>query len=238
MWQTRLGRCIYESPSGYKVYQNYFYRWLTLGNDILQTVIHRSDPGRPVLYYLPALTLMTRTQPGTSCLLGLGGGSVAHLLEPYHRSLTAIECSSDIIDIAQRLFMIDKLSYLSILHQRAEDYLTSNSFQYEHLLVDLYDASHFPQACHNEQFFALCQQRITANGFMSINLANTAEQWPLFQLVKKYFHHTLVIPIKGSANMVVIASNQQSHSFMEILHQCQEIKKIILLDKWGKVAVY
>ena len=113
MWQTKMGKCIYTSPSGYKVYQNLFYRWLTLGSDALQTVINRRTPQKPVLYYLPALTLMTRKYPGLTCLLGLGGAGLALMLNKT--SLVAVDNSEEVIEIAKKFFMIEHLKNLTII---------------------------------------------------------------------------------------------------------------------------
>ncbi|TAL62590.1 MAG: hypothetical protein EPN84_06225, partial [Legionella sp.] len=94
MLQTRWGKCIYVSPSGYEVYQNLFYRWLTLGTSALQTVINLRKPEKPVLHYLPMLSLMARHLPAETCLLGLGGGGILHLLRgTTTQALCAVEMS-------------------------------------------------------------------------------------------------------------------------------------------------
>src|SRR5436189_600067 len=82
LWKTSLGLCLYESHSGYRVYQNAWYRWLTMGNRVLQTLINRRHPERGGLEYVTPLIQMTRAFPGDCCLLGLGGAGVAHALFP------------------------------------------------------------------------------------------------------------------------------------------------------------
>lgn len=104
MWKTKFGKCIYISPSGYKVYQNLLYRWLTLGSEAWQTVINRYIPRRPGLHYLQMLTLMARKYPNDCCLLGLGGAGIAHLLgaQKTIRSIVAVESSEEVIQIAKK----------------------------------------------------------------------------------------------------------------------------------------
>lgn len=239
MWQTRYGTCIYTSASGYKVYQNLFYRWLTLDSSALQTVLNRRAPYKPVLYYLPALTLMARTLPNSICLLGLGGAGVPHMLHHHNpsQSITAVDNSEEIIQLAKQFFMIDRIPTLKLIHQNAFHFLKHSSTQYPHLLVDLYDANFFPKDCANEAFFMLCKERISDEGFVAINLANRKEQWPIFQLIKKQFMNTLVIPVKKSSNIVVIASKQeQQESLIYNVEQSGVLKNIKWDQFWGYVS--
>lgn len=237
MWQTKLGTCIYTSPSGYKVYQNSFYRWLTLGSNALQTVISRRKPNKPVLHYLPALTLMARNYPGTTCLLGLGGAGVAWMLDPM--PLIAVENSEEVIEIAEKFFMIENLQNLTICYANAQNYVEHCEKTFSHLIVDLYNAHHFPPECIHPKFFNDCERIIDKTGFLAINLANIKEQWPIFQLVKNQFQHTLVIPIKHSANMVIIASNIDSKEiFMQKINNTAALKRIIWVDSWGFIGDY
>lgn len=152
-WFTKFGTCIFTSPSGYKVYENFFYRWLTLDSSVLQTVINKRSPHKPILYYLPALTLMARNYPKECCLLGLGGAGAVQMLSSYPLSITAVDNSAEIIEIAQTYFMINKAPQLQIVHQSGELYLEQCTTQYDHLLVDLYNAQSFPPECNNEHFF-------------------------------------------------------------------------------------
>ena len=237
MWKTKLGRCIYTSPSGYKVYQNLCYRWLTLGSTALQTVINRYKPHKPVLYYLPALTLMARQYPGVTCMLGLGGAGNAWMLKDI--PLVAVDNSEEVIDIAKRFFMIDHLKNLNVIHENAADYIQKQPPKYTHLIIDLYNANHFPPECANADFFASCKRIMTEDGFLAINLANIKEQHPIFQLVKNQFNNTLVVPIRNSANMVIFASqNESKELFMDQVKQTFAFKRIIWVESWGFVGDY
>lgn len=239
MLKTKLGRCIYTSPSGYKVYQNLFYRWLTLGSNALQTVISRYNPHKPVLYYLPALTLMARKFPGNTCLFGLGGAGVAQMLNSDTDSfpLIAVDSSAEVIQIAKQFFMVDRIKNLSIIHQNANNYVETCEEKYTHLIVDLYDANNFPAECNHEDFFIHCKSRLKKEGFLAVNLANYKEQLPIFQLIKAQFKNTIVIPVKKSANIVIIASPEDDREYIiNKMKQTEDIKKIVWMDVWGYVA--
>lgn len=240
MWKTKLGICIYESPSGYKVYQNLLYRWLTLGSNALQTVINRRQPQKPVLYYLPMLTLMARHYPQAACLLGLGGAGIPLMLSQDHSSppLIAVDISEEVIDIAKRFFIGEGLKNFTIVQENAMDYVKNSPETYPHLMVDLYNANYFPPECNNDLFFSSCNRILAEDGFLAVNLANRKEQWPIVQLIKKHFAHTLIIPVKKSANMVVIAAKCPSkESFFTKVEASGELKRIIWIDSWGYVGL-
>lgn len=235
MWKTKFGTCIYTSASGYKVYQNWFYRWLTLGSNALQTVISRRKPYKPILYYLPALTLMVKKNPAPTCLLGLGGAGIPLMLHKI--PIIAVDTSLEVIDIAQQFFMVKDLKELTIIHDNAVNYVQKCQSIFTHLIIDLYNAHCFPPECCTEEFFSACKNIMTKDGFLAINLANVKEQWPVFQLVKSQFTHTLVIPIKNSANIVIIASNLASNDlFIQKINEAGLIKKIIWMPDWGFVT--
>lgn len=241
MWKTKLGTCIYTSPSGFKVYQNLVYRWLTLGSNALQTVINRHYPYLPELSYLMPLTLLARNIPASNCcLLGLGGAGAVHLLAKHVPSsqITAVDCSKEVIFIAKKYFMIDQINSLCLVNKHAEEYLQNTSAQYKHLIIDLYDANHFPSSCNSEEFFSICKKKLSHDGYLAINLANLKEQWPIFHLIKMHFqHNTLVIPAKKSANIVILASKSDSKFFLiDKIKQIDEIKQITWNKAWGYVG--
>ncbi|HAT8180148.1 TPA: hypothetical protein JA361_11960 [Legionella pneumophila] len=241
MWKTKFGKCIYISPSGYKVYQNLLYRWLTLGSEAWQTVINRYIPHRPGLHYLQILTLMARKFPNDCCLLGLGGAGIAHLLSAQKtmHSIVAVETSEEVIQIAKQFFMTDLIPNFTIIHQSAQDFVRENKNVFQHLILDLYDATHFPDECHSMDFFIHCRKQLTDDGFLAVNLANAQEQWELVQLIKKQFPSNIIIPIKKCANIVVIASkNDNKDFFIKQVKNTNEIKKIAWVKDWGYIAEY
>ncbi|MBL7478940.1 spermidine synthase [Legionella bononiensis] len=241
MWKTKLGQCIYTSPSGYKVFQNSIYRWLTLGSEALQTVINRRKPQNPILHYLPALTLMARNYPDNCCLFGLGGAGIPHMLKTItpNQSITAVECSEEVIQISKSYFMVNQLPKLEIIHQNASEFVQSTSLLYKHLIVDLYDAHNFPKECTTDNFFISCHNRLTEDGFLAVNLANYKEQWELVQTIKKQFNTAIVIPIKHCANLVLVAAkNPNKEVFIEQINATGEMKNISWTQSWGTLGEY
>ncbi len=144
----------------------------------------------------------------------------------YNRSLIAVDNSEEVIDIARRFFMADSLTGLTIVHDNAMDYVQNCPQNFSHVMVDLYDANHFPAECAQEAFFSSCHRIIK-------------EQSHLFQLIRKQFKHTFIIPIKNSANMVIYAVKSNNlESFIRTMEQTGAFKRIIWVDSWGYVGEY
>ncbi|MCX7115330.1 MAG: hypothetical protein NTW08_05435 [Gammaproteobacteria bacterium] len=203
-----FGRNIYTSPSGYRVYQNIAYRWLSFGGNIIQTRINRHHPERGGLCYINAVTQFILATPGECCLLGLGGAGIAHALFPAlgQSTLTAVEASSEVIDIATRYFYVERLQTLTIIGQRAETFVQSPPSQYRSLLVDLHDGIDFPKDCLAPSFWQHCRNLLCPDGMMVVNILNAKKSLPLFKTIQSIFKGcTLVIPIANSNNTLIIA---------------------------------
>lgn len=240
MWKTILGHCIYESPTGTRVFQNPVYRWLKFDSKAIQSLINRYFPHRPELSYLKPLILPGQLQPGNCCMLGLGGGGAAHALSPYlgDTKLTIVESNEEVINIAKRFFMIDKLTNLSIIHQDASLFVRDYKSEFQHILVDLFTANAFPDHCSNEAFFADCKRLLKPEGVLAVNLANSHEHWPVFQLIQKQFlRSTITFPVAGSANMIILAQNSSSpNSFIDTLKKSHTLRRLAWDGKWGCIA--
>ena len=239
-WKTFAGRCIHQGVDESNVYQNFTYRWLTLGSDALQTMLNRRHPERPILQYIQPLILASQKMPGDSCLLGLGGAGAAHALAPYLEGfqLSVVEQSLNVIEIAHRYFMTSRIKPLHVIHQEALCFLQSTTQRYQHLMIDLFNAHFFPAQCNSTDFFKHCREVLLPGGILAINLANPAEQWPLFNLIRAHFQNcTLALPVLGTANMVIIACKGSSiNPFLSFLRQNSRLKCLIWDSRWGYMA--
>ena len=239
-WKTFAGRCIHRGLFDAKVYQNRVYRWLTLGSDALQTVINRRHPERSVLQYVQPLILAAKISPGESCLLGLGGAGAAHALAPYLKGfkLDVVEQSLDVIEIAHTYFMTSRITPLRVIHEEALYFLQHTSSRYQHIMTDLFNADSFPEQCNSADFFECCRKALLPGGVLAVNLANAKEQWPIFNLMRVHFQHcTIVMPVKGTANMVVLAYNGTSmNPILSVLKKSSKLKHLAWDPHWGYMA--
>ncbi|ARG97346.1 spermidine synthase [Legionella micdadei] len=240
MWKTFAGHCIYQSTSGIRVFQNPIFRWLQFDSRAIQTLINRYCPQKPGLSYIKSLIFAVTLQPESCCMLGLGGGGAAHALSPLlgKDKLVIVERDDEVIDVASRFFMINQLENLSIIHQEANLFIRECQTQFQHLLVDLFDANAFPTSCNNDEFFLHCKRLLKPGGILAVNLANRHEQWPIFQLIQKSFQRsTIVLPVLDSPNMIVLAQNSDSmDTLLNRLKKNKTCKKITWDSKWGCVA--
>ncbi len=235
-WKTAAGKRIYHSPE-LSVYQNPLYRWLVFKDQInLQTLLHRYQPHKPALSYLQPFTTALRTHPGPTCLLGLGGGAVAHMAASLKDcSMVAVEANSEVISIASRYFMTNTLKNLNILHQDAHTYVTQCSDVYQHILIDIYTAQGFPNTCAQLGFFQHCQRLLSCHGILALNLVNINQDFSVLQHIRHVFKHaTVCIPVSGSANVVVLASASLSYLMALLQQQTPHLKTLI----WDSVFGY
>lgn len=236
IWKTLAGRRIHHDQNGIQVRQNVFYRWLMFDSDAIQTLINRRHPERAGLQYIPSLTIAARATHGKTCLLGLGGAGVAHALGDSE--IDAVESSFEVINIAATYFMTDQIKNLTTIHQDAFLFIQETKARYQHLIVDLFDANSFPPHCHHAEFFEHCYHALLPGGILAINLANLHEQWPLFILIREQFPaRTIVIPIKGTANMVVLACKAESiKPLLNILQNQARLKQLVWDAQWGCIC--
>jgi len=241
MLKTSFGHCIYQSKSGAKVFQNYWYRWLTFNSSALQTVMLRRNPQKPVLNYLAPLCMLAKSTPGNTCVLGLGGASAAHYLSPFtiNESILAVENNKDVIDIAKHYFHSEEVKQLKIIHEDAALFLKNDNGLFKHLIIDLYNSHFYPPECNTDEFFLHCKQKLKDNGFLAINLANPEEQLNIYKKVKKQFKHcTVVMPVKSCANMIIFASKTPSFSYItEYIYKSTSVKSLKLDACWGCVLI-
>lgn len=231
-----LGWRIHQTPCGIAIYQNRSYRWLTFQTAAIQTRLSRRDPTQLGLGYMLPMTLAAKQLPGSVCLLGLGGGGLAHALP--HLPILAIEHHPIMIDLARTYFKIDTLPLLTLQSQDAFDFLQKTPQQFKHILVDIADAQGFPASCFHADFFIACYQRLLSQGVLSINLTNSTEAWQtLFYLRHHLNVQPLIFPVKDGSNVVIVV--YKGEGVMPLIQLLQPVVKAWVLDeKWGIVGGY
>lgn len=240
MWKTIFGRCIYQSQSGIQVHQNLRYRWLTLGDGFIQTLISRKTPSRTSLQYIGPLTRIVQTRPGTGCLLGLGGAGILHALSSLTADAhwVAVENNREIIEIAHQYFKLKQIQPLDVHHQNAEQFVATTLSSFQHLIVDLHDGKGFPETCHHESFFKHCKNRLDLDGIMAVNVIDIGKHKSLFENIRNQFQNcTLLVPVKGSSNTIIFAFNIENTSqILKKIRQIGLIKHLFWDHEWGLVG--
>jgi len=240
MMQTMAGRCIHRSDSGIRVMDNGLYRWMMFESEAIQTLLFKAAPYTRGLRYIDALTFMAKTLPGDTCLLGLGGGGAAHALNKHMNTakLSVVELDAEVIAVARQFFMLDRIANMTMLQAEAAAFIERCEQRFKHVLVDLYDAHQYPDGCNNRAFFMHCQRVLTEDGILSVNLANRLDHRSVFELIRDQFvGKTIVMPVTGRENLVIVAyKNQSPQRMIELLSQQNSIKKLSWDQDWGCIA--
>lgn len=208
----------------------------------------KSHPEEPVLYYINPLIFLAKILPGNSCLLGLGGGAIAHALAPYlgDYPIIAVESSREIIDAAFEYFMLKRITQLEVICENANNFMTkittsaiSLKQPFKHLIIDLFNDERFPPECFNESFFSNCQKCLQPDGFIAINVAKREEHRLIFNLLKQQFASAvLCIPVKKTSNIVFFAANSGSlNTLLDCFKKNKQLKRLTWDSVWGTVAV-
>ena len=240
-WKARFGRCIYNKDNVY-VFQNWLYRWLTFESMTIQTLIHRKHPERIELNYIDAIILAARYQPGKMCILGLGGAGIVHALAPFSQNTAClvIEHNPTVIDVAHQYFFLKQCDFLTIQENDAYAYLEANTTTFDHLLIDIFNATTFPEHCNTPAFVELCQKNLTPDGVLAVNFANITQQTKLLQYLKQYFPHRIVlISLPKTTNIVALCFNKAGlQPFITKISFSKRLKSLSWQPAWGYVACF
>ncbi len=239
VWQTLLGRKVAQGSNGCEVWQNPWYRWLKFDSPAIQTLLSRKQPERPVLRYVPALAALAKASPGNLCLLGLGGAAVVHYLYDDMKSIQidVIDNNIEVIRFCKQWFMLDRLKNINVIHQDAANFIANEEKQYQHILIDLYNADEYPQHCTTEIFFKSCAKRLRPGGILSINLAHPKQHFPVLQQLEKTFKHHIVIPVNKTGNLIIHALyGKQKRDWLDIIGQQMALKRLSWDAEFGYVG--
>ena len=239
-FKTLGGKLLYRSDLA-AIKQNLSYRWLVFQDDsCIQTLVNRRRHQNTAMAYLEPFTLAIRHQPGSTCLLGLGGGAVLHSTAPYLQPhpITAVESSAEVIALGHKFFWLDEIKTLKIVAQEAHLFMANSQIHFDHILIDLYFDNGFPKTCSKPEFFDHCKQRLTTHGFLALNLVGIQQHFTVLQHLKAVFNQaTICIPVPTTANLIVLASHCKS-SLMEMIALQPRLKKMIWDPQYGCMAQF
>lgn len=106
-------------------------------------------------------------------LLGLGAGSVVHLLRRDHgvrAPITAIEIDPVMIELARRHFALDAWSNLEVVAGDAIEWVGTSTRRFDLVVVDLFHEARVPPACRGPAFLAALRERVAPGGLLVFNL--------------------------------------------------------------------
>lgn len=112
--------------------------------------------------------------PSSILILGLGGGSLAKLLNKYFpkAKIIGVEIDPIMIDLGKKYLELDKIKNLKIIIDDATAYLPSaihHKLKFDLVFVDLYVGDKVPKNCQTKIFLKNLKQILQENGLIVFN---------------------------------------------------------------------
>lgn len=230
-------KCIHQRKNQIFVFENKRYRWLTFNENFIQSLMDKKNPKKLIIPYLNTLCLFHRENPGSTCLLGLGSGSLVHHLQHPHYPLTVVEHLSDVIDIARNYFFLPNIDAIQIKNMCAMNFFKTTSDMFKHIIIDLGNEEGFPPACKSNEFFQNIHAHLLPEGFLTLNLPSFSDLAFFKPLFKSIFGtHPLIISENG--NWVLMASKKHTQTDLITMLQNKHIlKSFIWHPHYGDLAI-
>ncbi len=143
------------------------------GSGLRQTVVDLAAPHVPGLEYarntLLALAFSPRAR--SFLVLGLGGGSILHMLRRAcaDASIDAVEIDPEVPRLARRFFQLEPCPRFRIHVEDAAGYLDRCEKQYDVIILDAYVGDALPPQCTTGEFFENARRRLTEEGVFVVN---------------------------------------------------------------------
>lgn len=152
-----------------------------------------------------------------NCLiLGLGGGTIAHLLTKKFGPIPidAVEIDPTIVEIGKKFFDLDRLSNLNIIIADAINFVRQQfnhvaMKQYDLVIVDLYCGRDYPPAAESPSFFAGLTRLTNPKGWIVFNRISAEEDLEFEERLKQTFggFRKKIVPSKfGGENLIYTCS--------------------------------
>lgn len=188
-------------------------RSLHLGTPTIQSSMNLLNPTELVLSYsrvMMAWLLFANDIPKRTLHIGLGGGSFVRWLHAYFPDMqqTAIEINPQVIHIARTAFRLpEENSHFEIIQADGAEYIKTLRHNTDLIMVDAFDGIQIIDELVETEFFADCQQALSAQGMFVTNWWHGDKRYPHFvQRLKTQFNgYILEIPAESHGNMAVLA---------------------------------
>lgn len=192
-------------------YQN--YRWLSVGGEMIQSLIDLEQPAQLLLPNLVAMLAVLEFVDNPVSLLNLGAGAGA--MERHFRqvlpdlAVTSIESNEKIIKLAARYF---DMSPQGFILDSAEHFLSVNKQSYDIILIDIYSEERQPECLYEPDFHKSLAATLTAGGAIAMNLLPHTEE-ELLRIIRPlndYVSCLLLYMVPNHDNVIVYALKQDS----------------------------
>ncbi len=211
------------------VRQYQHYRWLTVGGEMIQSLIDLEQPEQVLLPNLQAMLLSLEfiEMPTQVLNLGAGGGVFDRFFHARYPqvSMISVESHALVTELAARYFHLPDAS--EIINTTAEAYLADHQAQYDLILCDIFSGENHPDCLYQPDFYNQIEICLASGGMLAINLLAESEEalLPLLRPFKDQFAWVLLYEVKNHDNVIIYLLKdqpKQSHQLLEKLSEFQQ----------------
>ncbi|MHB8125463.1 MAG: fused MFS/spermidine synthase [Desulfitobacteriaceae bacterium] len=168
-------------------------------------------------YYLILPFLRNQEKPKV-WILGSAGGTMLSQFNYWVRqafpdlTLTGVEIDPEVIPLGIKFFGLNGTEG-QVVNADARTFLNSRSDKTDLVIVDAYTQQiYIPFHLSTQEFYQIVQEHLNPDGILAININAISPSSPLLQAFLRtlatVFKYTYVLPVPGSLNYVVLASNE------------------------------
>lgn len=239
--QTKPDGFLFYQPSGVhfivvEKQQNFIKLGLidqvNLSSALTQSQFNLNDPFNLIADYSKAivLSLLWQNNPKNIYIAGLGGGIIPLFFYHYFSEtmINTTEIDPNIIKIANQFFGLDFDDRLTVDPDDGRVFLTkvNPDFKYDLIITDVILGNGYtPYRLFTKEFYQLCQDHLSDQGVMIINLVET-DPFLLEKIktIQECFKYVYVCSL-ASGNIVIIANNHQSLSSENIMKKAKILQE-------------
>ena len=168
-------------------------------------------------YYLLLPFLRNQEKPKV-WILGSAGGTMLSQFDYWVRqafptlTLTGVEIDPEVIPLGKKFFGL-KGTEGEVVNADARTFLNSRSDKTDLVIVDAYTQQiYIPFHLSTQEFYQIVQEHLNLGGILAMNINAISPSSPLLQAflrtLASVFKYTYVLPVPGSLNYVVLASDE------------------------------
>ena len=139
--------------------------------DLVQSVSLNGTPiGHKVWGRLAAYPFKSR-KVASVLILGLGGGTVAHLISRSLKpsKIVGVEADPVVAEVGQKYFDFGEIKGLEVVVEDACKFLKKDTGQYDFVVVDTYQGDAFPKPLESRSLLLKLRSRLSEDGVLVFN---------------------------------------------------------------------
>jgi hypothetical protein len=127
--------------------------------------------------YVRALHLIAGLRPEarTSCVIGLGGGAIPHVLQAYGHSVDSVEIDPLVVDAARRWFGVTESATHRVHVLDGRRWLRETDRRFDVIVNDAFGSGTAPFHLFSREMLELTRERLTPGGLFVVNYLGFTE---------------------------------------------------------------